>query len=393
MEEENSFMGEPAFEMDAKERESDVKIEPAFESGNKPKQPVKLKKSITVLHAVGMMAGGIIGSGIFFTPHAIFKLSGSVGMAMLVWVGSGLLALGGGLCYCELGVSFPESGGEYVYLHAAFGPFAGFLFLWMTVLLIRPVSQAAITLAFALHIAEPFYEQGCEPEPIVVSLIGIALTVFLAILNVRSVKGAVFLQSWLTVFKVIALIAIVALAIFQLARGDSGSLTEGFSHTTPSVGKVGLAFYQSLWAYDGWNALNYVAEEIPNPSKWDHTVTSSCCTCISILVTKESSSRCGLSCLVSHHLLLDNQHCLLLTSYKSGVFVNSSHCSTYWWKDVGNSWSCYCTSGSSSLMSWSLLCFTLYSFKVVKSAELSCTRITTTQLSTVIKNDMITLPK
>eukprot|EP00118_Oscarella_pearsei_P011370 m.76010 g.76010 ORF g.76010 m.76010 type:complete len:257 (+) comp35965_c0_seq1:499-1269(+) len=219
------------------------------------------------------------------------------------------------------------------------------------------------------------------------------VVVFLAILNVRSVKGAVFLQSWLTVFKVIALIAIVALAIFQLARGDSGSLTEGFSHTTPSVGKVGLAFYQSLWAYDGWNALNYVAEEIPNPSKWDHTVTSSCCTCISILVTKESSSRCGLSCLVSHHLLLDNQHCLLLTSYKSGVFVNSSHCSTYWWKDVGNSWSCYCTSGSSSLMSWSLLCFTLYSFKVVKSAELSCTRITTTQLSTVIKNDMITLPK
>eukprot|EP00118_Oscarella_pearsei_P011374 m.76098 g.76098 ORF g.76098 m.76098 type:complete len:292 (+) comp35965_c0_seq23:499-1374(+) len=93
------------------------------------------------------------------------------------------------------------------------------------------------------------------------------VVVFLAILNVRSVKGAVFLQSWLTVFKVIALIAIVALAIFQLARGDSGSLTEGFSHTTPSVGKVGLAFYQSLWAYDGWNALNYVAEEIPNPSK------------------------------------------------------------------------------------------------------------------------------
>ncbi|XP_065827606.1 b(0,+)-type amino acid transporter 1-like [Oscarella lobularis] len=261
------------FLMEMKETEKSVEDVEPIESERKskeetvPKEEIKLKKKIGLMHAIGMMAGGIIGSGIFFTPHTIYSLSGSVGMSMAVWIVSGLIALGGGLCYCELGVAFPESGAEYVYLNAAYGPAIAFQFLWMAFILIRPVSQATITLAFAVHVAQPFYEKGCEPDGWAVSLIGIALTVFLGILSARSVKASVVLQSWLAAFKVVALAIIVGLAIYWLSKGETGSITEKFDHTTSSVGKISLAFYQSLWAYDGWNALNFVAEEIPNPPK------------------------------------------------------------------------------------------------------------------------------
>ena len=233
--------------MEMKETEKSVEDVEPIESERKskeetvPKEEIKLKKKIGLMHAIGMMAGGIIGSGIFFTPHTIYSLSGSVGMSMAVWIVSGLIALGGGLCYCELGVAFPESGAEYVYLNAAYGPAIAFQFLWMAFILIRPVSQATITLAFAVHVAQPFYEKGCEPDGWAVSLIGIALTgttnfrptalrfstprfvsiVFLGILSARSVKASVVLQSWLAAFKVVALAIIVGLAIYWLSKGTN----------------------------------------------------------------------------------------------------------------------------------------------------------------------------
>eukprot|EP00118_Oscarella_pearsei_P002342 m.10290 g.10290 ORF g.10290 m.10290 type:complete len:492 (+) comp22140_c0_seq1:38-1513(+) len=247
-----------------KEEEEDdrLKLEPS-----PPLPPISMKRRVTVLHGIGLIAGGIIGSGIFFTPYNVLQLSGSTGMSMSIWILAGLMALGGGLCYCELGTSIPESGGDYVYLHRAYGPLPAFLYTWTILLVSRPAGQAAITLAFAQYLAEPFYGEGCEPDKVVLDMLGVAISILLCVVNCVSVKATVRIQTLLLFFKVMTLLGIFVLSIYWLIKGKTGSLLEGFSHTSSSAGQIGRAFYQALYAYGGWNELNFATEEIPNPSK------------------------------------------------------------------------------------------------------------------------------
>ena len=128
-----------------------------------PQPSSNLSKSVSLLGGLALTAGGIIGSGIFFTPYSIFNFSGgSVVIALSVWIGAGLLALAGGLCYCELGCSMPESGGDYVYLHRAYGPLPAFLFVWSAIFLGRPCAQAVVTLPFAKCLVSQIFEEPTD---------------------------------------------------------------------------------------------------------------------------------------------------------------------------------------------------------------------------------------
>ena len=118
-----------------------------------------LKRHLTLRNGIGLIVGGIVGSGIFLTPNKVLELSGSVGAAIIVWVLAGLLSLCGALCYCELGTSIPETGGEHVYFKRAFGPLAAFLFTWSLILVVSPVSTALISLTFARYALKPMYSE------------------------------------------------------------------------------------------------------------------------------------------------------------------------------------------------------------------------------------------
>ena len=134
-----------------------------FLDEEKGEQKIALKKNVSIINGVGLIVGTVIGSGIFLSPTSILEETNSIGASLLVWLGCGLLALFGSLCYAELGTMITKSGGEYSYLMVAFGRIPAYLFAWTSVLIIRPASGAIIALTFAEYVAKPFYPDSQPP--------------------------------------------------------------------------------------------------------------------------------------------------------------------------------------------------------------------------------------
>src|SRR5215467_3611086 len=106
--------------------------------------PRELVRELNSWHATAVVAGTIIGSGIFLVPKEMMEDLGSAGMVYLVWIVGGLLSFFGALTYAELGAIKPFAGGEYVYIRDAYGPLAGFLDAWTWFLIAKPASIATI---------------------------------------------------------------------------------------------------------------------------------------------------------------------------------------------------------------------------------------------------------
>ena len=116
-----------------------------------PGDEVKLERSVGLLSGIGLTMGTMIGSGIFASVSGVVESSGSIGLALVIWALSGLIALLGAMSYCELCTMITKSGGEYQYLNEAFGPIPAFLFSWTAVIILRPAQCAAISLTFASY--------------------------------------------------------------------------------------------------------------------------------------------------------------------------------------------------------------------------------------------------
>lgn len=144
-----------------------AKVDETPDSG---KDKIVLERKITLFNGVALIVGTIIGSGIFVSPAGVFESTKSVGASLLVWILSGVLSTLGALCYAELGTSITRSGGDYAYIFAAFGPLAGFLRLWVALLIIRPTTQAIVAITFAQYAAKPFFEE-CDPPQNAVRLL------------------------------------------------------------------------------------------------------------------------------------------------------------------------------------------------------------------------------
>ena len=117
---------------------------------------VMMKKHVTLLHAVGMIVGGVAGSGIFISPTGVTQAVGSVGVSLIIWAVGGFLNLLIALCYAELGTALPFAGGDYAYLHHVLGPLPAFLCLWTTVLLIGPCCGALMGRTVGLYMFTMF---------------------------------------------------------------------------------------------------------------------------------------------------------------------------------------------------------------------------------------------
>ncbi|XP_014679446.1 PREDICTED: b(0,+)-type amino acid transporter 1-like isoform X2 [Priapulus caudatus] len=225
---------------------------------------VHLKKQLGLISGVGLIVGTMIGSGIFISPISVLKRTGSVGLSLVVWTGCGVLAMLGSLCYCELGTMIPLSGCEYAYLMEAFGrskrhtflsPIPAYLYSWTAVFIMKPSSLAIICLAFGEYAMSPLFGD-CGAPKILVKLTTVGAVLLLTAINCMSVKSATRLQNVFMFAKLLALAIIIVGGIVNLCRGTA---------TSPS--SVALAFYSGLWAYDGWNNLNFVTEELRSPSK------------------------------------------------------------------------------------------------------------------------------
>ncbi|CAC5385617.1 SLC7A5 [Mytilus coruscus] len=227
-------------------------------------EKVQLKRTITLFNGVAIIVGSIVGSGIFVSPKGVLAEAGSFGAALVIWIMCGFLSLIGALCYAELGTTITRSGGDYAYILDAFGPCLAFLQLWVNLIIIRPTAQAVVSLTFAYYVLQPGFET-CDPPKIAVRFLAAICISILTFINVYSVRAATRIQDVFTIAKILALIIITLTGLVMIGQGEVEYFT--FENTNADVGKMSLALYSGLFAYAGWNFLNFVTEEMIDPYK------------------------------------------------------------------------------------------------------------------------------
>ncbi|XP_058902026.2 B(0,+)-type amino acid transporter 1 isoform X3 [Kogia breviceps] len=223
-----------------------------------------LQKELGLFSGICIIVGTIIGSGIFISPKSVLSNMEAVGPCLIIWATCGILATLGALCFAELGTMITKSGGEYPYLMEAFGPIPAYLFSWTSLFVIKPSSFAIICLSFSEYVSAPFYS-GCNPPQVVIKLLAAAAILLITTVNALSVRLGSYVQNVFTAAKMVIVVVIIISGLVLLAQGNTRNFENSFEGTKLSLGAIGLAFYNGLWAYDGWNQLNYITEELRNP--------------------------------------------------------------------------------------------------------------------------------
>ncbi|XP_020818656.1 b(0,+)-type amino acid transporter 1 isoform X3 [Drosophila serrata] len=219
---------------------------PLERNGSTQNHVVHLERRLGLFSGVALIVGTMIGSGIFVSPSGLLVRTGSVGVSFIIWLACGLLSLLGALAYAELGTMNTSSGAEWAYFMDAYGPAPAFLFSWYAV-------EAFVT--------------ECDPPRGVVKMVALVAIVMILFVNCYSVNLGMAVQNIFTAAKLVAVVIVICGGAYKLMQGNTQHLSNAFNGPMPNVGAIATAFYTGLWAYDGWNNLNYVTEEIKNPSK------------------------------------------------------------------------------------------------------------------------------
>eukprot|EP00092_Neocalanus_flemingeri_P080114 GFUD01099901.1.p1 GENE.GFUD01099901.1~~GFUD01099901.1.p1 ORF type:complete len:501 (+),score=135.96 GFUD01099901.1:85-1587(+) len=237
---------------------------PDSETGEKVEKSegVKLKAEMTLLNGCNVIVGCIIGSGIFVSPTGVLQATGSVNLSILVWTVCGLFTMIGAYCYAELGCMIRKTGADYAYIMVTLGKFLAFIRLWVECMIVRPCTVAIVALTFSIYAVKFFFPE-CEPPDEAVRILAAVCICILAFVNCWDVSWATAVQDIFTYAKLLALFIIIATGIVQLSRGK----TENFNwdDTETDFTRIALSFYSGLFAYNGWNYLNFVIEELQDP--------------------------------------------------------------------------------------------------------------------------------
>jgi amino acid transporter len=226
----------------------------------KKTEGVQMEAKLSLMNGVGIIIGNIIGSGIFISPKGVLSACGSLGMSLVLWVACGIYSSLGAMCYAELGTTMKTSGGDYVYIYEAFGPIVAFMQLWVTMLVIRPACQAIISVTFAQYLVQPFIGD-CEVEN-AVKLIAIVCIMLITFINCTSIRVSTFINDTFMVAKVLSLVLIIVTGGIYMMLGEVDNYSAPFEGTIYSPFQLSMAFYNGMFAYSGWNYLNFMTEEI-----------------------------------------------------------------------------------------------------------------------------------
>lgn len=237
-------------------------VSPSNASPAPPLDVPTLSRTLGVRELAALVTGTVIGSGIFIVPAVVLRQSqGSMGLALVVWMLAGLLAVLGALTYAELAVRRPEAGGLYPYLRDSYGPVPAFLCGWTDFFIMTAGSQATLAVAFTSYLKEflPLDAMGMK-------LAALAMLAIITLLNVRGTQLGAAVQAWTTAIKVVA---ILGMSLLCLWKGPH--LTTAALHLPPLNGSllrsIGVALLGVLWAYDGWIYVTFVAGEARHPQR------------------------------------------------------------------------------------------------------------------------------
>src|SRR5438045_1743131 len=255
-------------------------------------------RGLGLLDSTMIVAGSMIGFGIFIVSGGISKQVGSPGWLLVVWIVTGLLTVVGALSYGELAAMMPKAGGQYVYLREAFSPMWGFLYGWTLFLVIQTGTIAAVAVGFARYLGVLVPSVGEEkylitPKHIfgnyavslsTAQLVGVLLIVLLTFMNTRGLKLGKLVQNTFTTAKLAALFGLIVLGIFVgwnsgvvhanfgnlwTVRGSIDDLGGGLTAITAFGLFVGVCVAQtgSLFSADAWNNITFTAGEVKDPKR------------------------------------------------------------------------------------------------------------------------------
>jgi APA family basic amino acid/polyamine antiporter len=249
-------------------------------------------KALTLTDATMLVAGSMIGSGIFIVSADIARSVQSPLMLLLVWLLTGVVTLLGALAYGELAAMFPRAGGQYIFLRESMGPLMGFLYGWTLFVVIQTGTIAAVAVAFARFLGvlwpasspELFswfpshrFETAGGPIDLGLSpqrLIGLITVWILTAINLRGVREGKLVQTTLTIVKTGALAALILLGLTigrnasaLTANFGAGNFASGVDITGVFILAFGAAMVGSLFSSDAWNNVTFAAAEVQEPQR------------------------------------------------------------------------------------------------------------------------------
>lgn len=214
--------------------------------------PLKTTKKITIVDAMAIVMGMVIGPGIFKTPSIVAANSGSELITLSLWLAGGFISLIGALCYAELSSAYPHKGGEYHFLGRSFGRKTAFLFAWARMTIIQTGSIAMLSFIIGDYASEAFYL-----GPYSSSIYAAITVLILTAVNVKGIKPSSKLQKFLMGGILAGLAVIVAVGLLS-----SGSAPSAENKIYNSEFALGTAMIFVLLTYGGWNEAAYLSAEV-----------------------------------------------------------------------------------------------------------------------------------
>jgi len=260
----------------------------------KESQPSQMKHELGLLDGTMLVAGSMIGSGIFIVSADITRNVGSAGWLIVVWLITGFMTLTAALSYGELSGMFPKAGGQYVYLKEAYNKLIGFLYGWSFFAVIQTGTIAAVGVAFSKFAA---YVMPTALKPFVsednilfqfafikissAQIVSIIVIVLLTFINTRGVKSGKIIQTTFTLTKLLSLFGLIIFGFIALNKGTwhlnwdnawtlhklntDGSFAE--YTTAAAIGAIAASMVGSIFSSDAWNSVTFIAGEMRNPKR------------------------------------------------------------------------------------------------------------------------------
>ncbi|HLD53141.1 MAG TPA: amino acid permease [Sediminibacterium sp.] len=249
----------------------------------------QFKPSLKLLDATMVVAGSMIGSGIFIVSADITRNVGSIGWLMAVWLITGFMTVAAALSYGELSAMFPKAGGQYVYLKESYNSLIAFLFGWSFFSVIQTATIAAVAVAFAKFTAYlfPFFSEdiiAIDLGLLAISraqLLSIVVIATLTFINTRGIQSGKIIQTSFTIAKLLSLFGLILFGllffnkeVWNLNWQNAWELrpmnTDGsFGNYTlfAALGAIAASMVGSIFSSDSWNNVTFIAGEIKNPQR------------------------------------------------------------------------------------------------------------------------------